>query len=32
MLFYGGGVGHNEDIMHSFQQFIVVSFPTTLPL
>ncbi len=30
--FYGGGVSHNEDIMHSFQKFIVVSFPTTLPL
>ena len=30
--FYGSGVSHNEDIMHSFQKFIVVSFPTTLPL
>ena len=30
--FCGGGVSHNEDIMHSFQKFIVVSFPTTLPL
>ena len=30
--FYGGGVSHNEDIMHSFQKFIVVSLPTTLPL
>ena len=29
--FYGSGVSHNEDIMHSFQKFIVVSFPTTLP-
>ena len=30
--FYGGGTSHNEDIMHSFQKFIVVSVPTTLPL
>ena len=30
--FYGGGVSHNEDIMHSFQTFIVVPLPTTLPL
>ncbi len=30
--FYGGGVSHNEDIMHSFQKFIVVPFPTILPL
>ena len=22
--FYGGGISHNEDIMHSFQKFIVV--------
>ena len=22
--FYGGGVNHNKDIMHSFQKFIVV--------
>ena len=30
--FYGGGISHNENIMHSFQKFIVVSIPTTLPL
>ena len=30
--FYGGSISHNEDIMHSFQKFIVVSIPTTLPL
>ena len=30
--FYGGGVSHNEGIMHSFQKFIVVLLPTTLPL
>ena len=26
----GGGVLVNEDVMHSFLKFIVVSFPTTL--
>ena len=30
--FYGGGICHNQDIMHSFQKFIVVSIPTILPL
>ena len=29
--FYKGGITHNENITHSFQKFIVVSFPTTLP-
>ena len=30
-MFYEGGISHNEDIMHSFQKFVVVSIPTTLP-
>ena len=30
--FYWDGISHNEDIMQSFQMFIVVSFPTTLPI
>ena len=28
--FYGGGIIHNEDIMNSFQKFIIISFPATL--
>ena len=32
MLFLKVGTSHNEDIMHSFQKFIVVSSPITLPL
>ena len=31
MLFLKVGTSHNEDIMHSFQKFIVVSLPITLP-
>ena len=27
-----GNISHNEDIMHSFQKFIAVSFTTTLHL
>ena len=31
--FYGGGIRHNEDIMHSFQNFIVWLIPNhPLPL
>ena len=30
--FIGGGISRNEDIMHSFQKFIAVSFLTTLPI
>ena len=31
--FYGGGIRHNEDIMHSFQNFIVWLIPDhPLPL
>ena len=31
--FYGGGIRHNEDIMHSFQNFIVWLIPNDpLPL
>ena len=26
--FYGGGIRHNEDIMHSFQNFIVWLIPS----
>ena len=29
--FYGGGIRHNEDIMHSFQNFIVRLIPSHPP-
>ena len=29
--FYGGGIRHNEDIMHSFQNFIVRLIPNHPP-
>ena len=29
--FYGGGIRHNEDIMHSFQNFIVRLIPNLPP-
>ena len=29
--FYGGGIRHNEDIMHSFQNFIVRLIPNDPP-
>ena len=29
--FYGGGTRHNEDIMHSFQNFIVRLIPNNPP-
>ena len=29
--FYGGGIRHNEDIMHSFQNFIVKLIPNHPP-
>ena len=31
MLFYEGGISYNEDIMHSSQKFIVVSFQLPSP-
>ena len=31
LLFYGGGIRHNEDIMHSFQNFIVRLIPNHPP-